>query len=77
MPAGQDEAPRSELTPRIGKVATRELALHGYTRYDKLTRASAAQLLRIHGVGPKAIRILAEELATMGLAFDEDPPTGA
>jgi hypothetical protein len=24
----------SELTPRIGKVARHELALHGYTRYD-------------------------------------------
>jgi hypothetical protein len=28
-----------------------------------------AQLLRIHGVGPKAIRILEEELAARGLAF--------
>ena len=64
------DAPRTtELTPRIGKVATRELADHGYTRYDQLTRVAAGELLRIHGVGPKAIRILEEELAARGLAL--------
>ncbi len=58
-----------ELTPRIGKVARRELALKGYTSYVELTRASRGQLLAIHGVGPKAIRILDEELRARGLAF--------
>ena len=53
----------------MGKVALRQLALHGYTRYDQLTSVTRAELLRIHGVGPKAIRILEEELATRGLAF--------
>ncbi|MFD1505212.1 hypothetical protein FE374_09630 [Georgenia yuyongxinii] len=59
----------SELTPRIGKVARRELALRGYTRYHQLTTVTPQELLRIHGVGPKAIRILAEELETRGLGF--------
>lgn len=59
----------SELTPRIGKVARRELGNHGYRTYADLTNVSAAELLRIHGVGPKAIRILAEELADRGLTF--------
>ena len=67
-----DSHPTTELTPRIGKVATRELGNHGYTRYDQLTRVSAAELLRIHGIGPKAIRILEEELAGRGLTFLED-----
>ena len=31
-----------------------------------------ATLLSIHGVGPKTIRILAEELARRGLAFAGD-----
>jgi hypothetical protein len=53
----------------MGKLATRELANHGYTRCDQLTRVSAVELLRIHGIGPKAIRILDEELAGRGLAF--------
>jgi len=59
----------TQLTPRLGKVASRELALNGYTRYEQLTRVSAKELLRIHGIGPKAIRILEEELAARGLAF--------
>lgn len=67
-----EATPDTELTPRIGKVARRELAHHGYTRYEQLATASAAELLRIHGVGPKAIRILAEELAARGLAFEAD-----
>lgn len=59
----------SGLTSHIGRVALRELALNGYTRYEHLTQVTAAQLLAIHGVGPKAIRILDEELAARGQAF--------
>jgi predicted flap endonuclease-1-like 5' DNA nuclease len=59
----------SELTPRLGKVARRELARHGITRYDQLGTRSRAELLGIHGVGPKAIRILEEELAARGQSF--------
>ncbi|MFC8683357.1 hypothetical protein ACFT30_17740 [Microbacterium ureisolvens] len=59
----------SEFTPRIGAVARRELALHGITAYDDLTVRSRAELLAIHGVGPKAVRILAEELAARGQSF--------
>lgn len=64
-----DATEPTELTPAIGKVARRELALNGYTRYEQLTRVTSAELLRIHGIGPKAIRILDEELRARGLAF--------
>lgn len=64
-----DAGEAGELTPRIGRVARRELARHGYTRYEQLTAVSAAELLAIHGVGPKAVRILAEELAARGSGF--------
>ncbi|MFC3962430.1 hypothetical protein [Nocardia jiangsuensis] len=59
----------SELTPRIGKVARRELTAHGYTRYRQLSAVSARELRAIHGVGPEAIRILTEELAARGSGF--------
>ena len=62
----------TEFPHGIGKVAKRELAANGYTRYEQLTSVSAKTLLRIHGVGPKSIRILGEELAGRGLAFGED-----
>ena len=60
---------QSELPHAIGKVARRELALNGFTDLESLTVVSAAELLAIHGVGPKAVRILAAELATQGLSF--------
>ncbi|MDP2712055.1 MAG: hypothetical protein Q8O56_12625 [Solirubrobacteraceae bacterium] len=66
-----EDSVQTNLTPRIGKVARRELALNGYTRYEQLTNVTTAELLRIHGVGPKAIRILEEELAARGLAFPD------
>lgn len=67
--ATEDAAEATEFPPAIGKVARRELALNGYTRYEQLTRVTSAELLTIHGVGPKAVRILDEELTARGLAF--------
>ncbi len=76
MSARDRPAAEVEFTPRIGKVATRELALNGYTRYDQRAAVSASQLLGIHGIGPNAIRILGEELAARGTAFAQ-PASGA
>ena len=59
----------SALTARIGKVARRELALNGMMSYEELATRSRGELLAIHGVGPKAIRILEEELAARGQSF--------
>ncbi|MBF6544652.1 hypothetical protein [Nocardia brasiliensis] len=70
-----EPVPAAEFPHRMGKVANRELAAHGYTRYDQLTAVTAKELLRIHGVGPKAIRILEEELSLRGLRFaDQGAP---
>ena len=66
--AGNEER-ATELTPRIGRAATAALTLAGYTTYASLAGVTAKELLAIHGVGPKAIRILDEELAARGLAF--------
>ena len=59
----------TEFPNGVGRVAKRELARHGYTRYEHLSAVSARELLAIHGVGPKAVRILGEELAALGLSF--------
>ena len=53
----------------LGNVARRALAVHGITRFDQLTSFTASDLLEIHGVGPKAVRILTEELDARGLRF--------
>ncbi len=44
--------------PRIGAPATRALALAGYTRLDQLAGVPRTGLAALHGVGPKALRIL-------------------
>ena len=62
----------TEFPRTIGKVAARELAARGYTTFDSLTEVSAKELLKIHGVGPKAVRILGEELAAQGKAYAAD-----
>jgi len=59
----------AEFPPSIGKVAHRALAQHGYTSWEQLTTVTSAELLRIHGVGPKAVTILGEELAARRLSF--------
>jgi len=64
-------APRTEFPRSIGKVAARELANAGYTHFEPLTQVSKKSLLAIHGVGPKALSILEEELQKRGLAYKE------
>lgn len=59
----------SELPASMGKVARRELAQRGLTRLDQFDGASERHLLSIHGVGPKAIRILREHLDAAGKAL--------
>ena len=61
----------TEFPHGIGRVAKRELAAHRYTRYEHLTSVSPSALLAIHGIGPKAVRILGEELEARGLAFGD------
>ena len=62
----------TEFPASLGKVARRELAVNGITRYAQLTDWSERDLLAIHGVGPKAVRILRDELAARGSGFREE-----
>ena len=55
--------------PRIGAPATGALRLAGYTRLDQLAGVPERDLARLHGVGPKALRILREALGERGLSF--------
>ncbi|HTN99933.1 MAG TPA: hypothetical protein VL068_04590 [Microthrixaceae bacterium] len=57
--------PTSDL-PKIGAPATRALASIGVTRLDELSDRSEAELLALHGFGPRALRIISEALAVEG-----------
>jgi len=65
----------TEYPDRIGKVAARALALNGYTRYEQLTMVNPKELLTMHGIGARAIRILDEELRSRGLSFARSSPS--
>jgi hypothetical protein len=68
------EGQESDL-PKIGRPATSALAQIGYHRLDQVATMSERELLALHGVGPKAVRILRESLAERGLSFAPDPNT--
>ncbi len=48
--------------PRIGAPATRALAAIGVTSLEQLDDRSGSELLDLHGVGPRALGILRDEL---------------
>jgi predicted flap endonuclease-1-like 5' DNA nuclease len=66
------ERQESDL-PNIGQPATRALAQIGRVRLDQVATMSERELLALHGVGPKAVRILREALSERGLSFAPDP----
>ena len=55
--------------PFIGGPARDALEVAGVTRLDQLPAWTEKELLALHGVGPKAVRMLREALAERGLAF--------
>ncbi|MEU3273456.1 MmcQ/YjbR family DNA-binding protein [Saccharomonospora sp. NPDC006951] len=55
-----------DLPAAIGKPATRALLQEGLSTLEQVSTRTEAELLALHGVGPKAVRILGEELARTG-----------
>ncbi|MBT2551712.1 helix-hairpin-helix domain-containing protein [Arthrobacter sp. ISL-5] len=47
-----------DALPKIGAPATRALTQAGYTSLQGLAGVPRTELSRLHGVGPKAIRII-------------------
>lgn len=61
--------PANDFPPGVAQPAQRALASIGITRLDEVATISETKLKNLHGVGPKAIRILREALAERGLSF--------
>jgi hypothetical protein len=61
--------PGSDLPASIGKAATRALANAGLTTLDQVATHTEADLLALHGVGPKAVQILIDTLAEKGMSL--------
>jgi predicted Fe-Mo cluster-binding NifX family protein len=58
--------------PKIGRPATSALLHAGYTSLDGLAKVRGADILKLHGMGPKAMGILRQALADKGLAFADE-----
>jgi hypothetical protein len=65
---------QNDALPReIGQPATAALQVHvGVTTLTAVTEFREKELLALHGVGPKAIRILKAALAERGLSLKLD-----
>lgn len=64
-----DDPPDSDLPTTFGAPARRALIHAGITHLEQLSRVSEGELLKLHGVGPRAIRLLRDILAGHGLRF--------
>lgn len=71
--ATRDVRPVGDLPDELGKTAPRELQAAGIDSLAKVSKHTEQELLAIHGVGPKAIRILRGVLAEKSVSFRMDP----
>lgn len=59
----------SNLPEKLSAPAKRALDAAGYTTLEQFSEVSEADLLKLHGVGPDAIKKLRAALSEMGLSF--------
>lgn len=71
MPSPKKVDLLTNLPPGVSQPAQRALVAAGYTDLEELTQASEAELLKLHGMGPKAIRLIRSALQARGLSFKE------
>ena len=68
MTLSSDE-PESDLPTGLASPARRALAAAGYVRLEQFTKVSEAEVLKLHGMGPKALEQIRRALAAKGLSF--------
>lgn len=67
-----EESNKSQLTDiphNIGKPARRVLTNAGYNHLEQLSKISESEILKLHGMGPKALEIIRRALEEKGLSF--------
>lgn len=70
------EQPSLPWPSTLGQPARRALAGAGYTRLDQLAAIGEAEIARLHGIGPNALKQLRQALAAHGLSFAADRAEG-
>jgi hypothetical protein len=59
----------SDLPIGLSAPARRALDGAGYSRLEQLSRVSEAEIKRLHGIGPNALKQLRQALEAKGLSF--------
>jgi predicted flap endonuclease-1-like 5' DNA nuclease len=65
----QKDDPQSDLPSGLSKPALQALHAAGYTRLDQLATVTEADVLALHGMGPKGIKVIREALDARGKSF--------
>jgi hypothetical protein len=61
--------PESDLPIELAAPARRALIGAGYFRLEQLSKVSEAEVKRLHGIGPNALKQLRRALNARGLSF--------
>ena len=66
MPAKTKPQPETPFPKGVSKPAQRALASIGVTHLEQITRFTEAELMELHGMGPKAMGIIKDTLRAQG-----------
>lgn len=67
--ANKNKTDEYDFPPGLSQPAIRALLGVGCRRLEDVTRFSAKELSKLHGMGPRGIAVLRSALAEKGLAF--------
>ena len=65
----KNDEPKPDLPAGLAQPALRALSAAGYTRLVQFTKVKEADLLKLHGMGPKAIGLIRSALKARGQSF--------
>lgn len=66
-----EPTPEINLPAKLAKPAHRALVGAGYLRLEQLAQVSEKEILKLHGMGPKALDQLRSALTARGLSFSD------
>ena len=72
MKTGPSNPPESDLPAGLAQPARRALAGAGFQRLDQLAKVKEADLKKLHGIGPNALKHLRAALHSKGLSFADE-----
>lgn len=67
--SSEHRLPEGDFPAGLASPARRALEAGGYVRLEQLTGVSEGELLKLHGMGPKALEQLRRALKARGLDF--------